>query len=275
MALRRKIQQWFTDSAENSATKPKSDIIAPKYTLKDWNWLHPELQTWQYWQQMTLNTSNLLNQSFEELGDGIYRISIFEQDWYQKWSKEFQGLHLWMQKYHIQSEAPNSMHNYGLIASELGIDQTLQLWVQRHAHHITQSLFPEFESLDHCHGFFVHYGKDSDQSLGFHADDSEITFNFCLGQDFQGSELYFQGRRCFEHLQSPHHPHEEMIIEHIPGTCIVHAGLHRHGVYPIQTGRRQNFILWAKSHPFRKQFQRNQCSDWCGHRNELRQVKPQ
>ena len=36
---------------------------------------------------------------------------------------------------------------------------------------------------------FVTYGPSHNQSLGFHADDSEVTFNFRLGGDFIGSDL--------------------------------------------------------------------------------------
>ena len=149
--------------------------------------------------------------------------------------------------------------------SVLGLDVVAQQFTVLIADTIARQLFPELveDGLDHQHSFFVTYGKNSNKMLGFHADDSEVTFNFCLGGSFIGSELYFQGRRCFKHMQTPHKPNEHIEVEQIPGTCIVHAGLHRHGVLPILDGYRRSMIVWTKSSSFRDGFDHSECRDWC------------
>ena len=257
MPIRRRLKKWLKPQPHSSQ---QDSISQPIYTLNDWSWKAEELKSMEYWRKMHQDWTD----NIEELGNGIYRVPLFEEAWYKKWLQEIALLHNWILNNHIDSEQPNSMHNYGLMATELGLEALFNQWITEIGCHISALLYPEFGTLDHCHAFWVNYGKHTDQSLGFHADDSEVTFNFCLGDDFQGSELYFQGRRCFEHLQSPHHPHEEIIVEHIPGTCIVHAGLHRHGVYPILKGNRQNLILWGRSSEYRRDFQRQNCYDWCG-----------
>lgn len=36
----------------------------------------------------------------------------------------------------------------------------------------------------------------------WHVDDSEVTLSVCLGKEFTGGEMYFNGRRCENHTTS-------------------------------------------------------------------------
>ena len=204
--------------------------------------------------------------AIEILADGIYRIPIFNPDFLHRFADEIEQLERWSLEHQVSLQPPNSMHDYGIEMRLIGIDTVLQQFTTEVADRIVLELFPEIRDggVDHHHAFSVTYGDDHNRSLGFHADDSEVTFNFCLGGEFIGSDLYFQGRRCFNHMQTDHRPEEHVEIEQIPGTCIVHAGLHRHGVLPILQGNRRSLIVWMKSSGFRARDGRYECGDWCG-----------
>jgi hypothetical protein len=239
----------------------------PKYTLDDWEPRYPDLWEWDTWQQalcMNLHQEDW-SQEGESLAEDIWRFRIFSAEHVGKLADEIQSLEQWARKHNVSLQPPNSMHDYGIEMKLLDLDKILQRFTVEIADVIVARLYPEVhdEGLDHHHAFSVTYGKNHNRSLGFHADDSEVTFNFCLGGDFIGSELYFQGRRCFNHMQTDHRPEEHVEVEQIPGTCIVHAGLHRHGVLPILQGERRSLILWTKSSGFREHDGRSECSDWC------------
>ena len=78
-----------------------------------------------------------------------------------------------------------------------------------------------------------------------HTDDSDVTLNVCLGQDFSGAGLTFCGdvgdadHRALSHRYS-----------HVPGRALLHLGRRRHGADTIATGRRVNLIMW------------NYCKEW-------------
>ena len=164
------------------------------------------------------------------------------------------------------SGAPNSMHGYGAVLGDLGLDGLLQALVERLAP-LCRLHFEDTGggAIDGRHGFLAEYGRDHDDSLGFHVDDSAVTLNLCLGEDFSGSELYFQGLRCDRHRQTPTLRVEDFELEHVPGTAILHAGRHRHGVHPIRRGRRRNLILWMQSRRSREAV--TDCPSWCGARD--------
>ena len=58
------------------------------------------------------------------------------------------------------------------------------------------------DTLDGHHAFTVEYQEDGDVSLGFHDDDSEVTLNVCLGDEFVGGDVYFRGQRCQAHVNT-------------------------------------------------------------------------
>ena len=164
-----------------------------------------------------------------------------------------------------RSTAPNSMHEYGAVLAEIGmadLSRALRELVTPLAAHY----FPDTGGLeiDGEHAFIAEYGRDGDESLGYHVDDSAVTLNVCLGDDFSGTEIYFRGLRCDEHRQTPATPSETFELEHEVGTALLHAGRHRHGVHPIRRGRRRNLILWLQSANARAEARA--CRPWCGAR---------
>ena len=84
------------------------------------------------------------------------------------------------------------------------------------------------------------------------------------GREFTDGQLYFKGRRCRLHQQSPCMPAEDYVYGHVRGTAVLHIGKHRHGARPITSGSRSNMILWCRSSLFRSQYDDTKCAGWCG-----------
>lgn len=120
--------------------------------------------------------------------------------------------------------------------------------------------------IDHHHSYLVEYGQELDEDLGFHVDDSEVTLNLCLGEDFSGAELMLLGARCDVHRQTPVVGSEVIEVEHEPGQAVLHAGRQRHRVDPIRRGIRRNLIAWLRSASYRESEGEREpsCRPWCG-----------
>ena len=108
------------------------------------------------------------------------------------------------------------------------------------------------------------------KEIGLHTDSSDFTVNICLGGEFEGSEQYFQGRRCKKHLNTWHRPEEHYEHTHQPGFALIHRGSHRSGVYSIRKGRRRNLLVFLKHQPT---VTNDVCSEWCGEHEALH-IKP-
>ena len=103
-----------------------------------------------------------------------------------------------------------------------------------------------------------------------HTDNSDITFNVCLGKKFTGAPLNFCGV-----LGQPNHRRFTFKYEHVLGRfaysftdiiitlhfishydtgrrCVVHLGCQRHGAANIITGERYNLIMWNTSTVYRE-----------------------
>ena len=73
-----------------------------------------------------------------------------------------------------------------------------------------------------------------------HMDDSDVTFNVCLGRTFTGASLAF----CGQFGQADHRRHQTS-YSHVKGSCVVHLGRQRHGANNITSGERVNLIIWS------------------------------
>ena len=87
------------------------------------------------------------------------------------------------------------MNNYGLIVNEIGMERAMDALVARVLSPVAEALFPEQGggALDGHHSFLVQYQEGADLGLDMHTDDSDVTFNVCLGKDFTGAGLQFCG----------------------------------------------------------------------------------
>lgn len=143
---------------------------------------------------------------------------------------------------------PNSMHRHGVLLGELGFDALLADLTTRWVRPIAAHVLPQFNgaTLDSHHGYLVEYARDKDERLAFHVDDSDVTFNLCLSDHFEGAELTMLGLRCDLHRQTELLPGESYEYRHEPGVAVLHAGRHRHRVETLRSGARRNLILWCR-----------------------------
>ena len=196
----------------------------------------------------------------------IYAISIFSQQWCHRVLNELDALDKWVEESGCRVETPNSMNNYGVILSQIGLTPMVDALLEDVMGPISALCFPEVggDTLNDVHGFVVEYQPNKDRSLGFHVDDSEVTLNLCLGTQFTGGDLYFEGRRCEMHRQTGCSDVDRFVWEHQVGVGVIHAGKHRHGALPISEGVRKNLILWCRSETHRIGLaDEADCPEWC------------
>jgi len=143
---------------------------------------------------------------------------------------------------------PNSMNNYGIIVNQIGMKPAIT-WLQHTVlHPLSQLLFPiqAQGGFDDHHSFMVKYKAGQDLGLDMHTDDSDVTFNICLGRNFTGASLTICGDS-----RQPQHRMFHKAYEHVRGRALVHLGSRRHGADDIHTGERNNLIVWNQNHKYR------------------------
>lgn len=83
-------------------------------------------------------------------------------------------------------------------------------------------------------------------SQDMHTDDSDVTFNICLGRNFTGAALTICGDS-----RQPTHRQFHMSYAHERGRALVHLGSRRHGADDIRAGERNNLIVWNQNSRYR------------------------
>ena len=151
----------------------------------------------------------------------------------------------------IPHERPNSMNKHGILLDEIGFQDFMNQFRVNFIQPWARKLFkiPDLE-LDSHKAFVVKYALDEDTELSSHFDNSEITLNVALSENYEGGELVFndvnpgtgsiRSRFGFEH-------------EYCHG--VLHLGSHNHQALPITSGERWNLIFWARS----SQLRQNHC----------------
>ena len=205
-----------------------------------------------------------------EVHPRVHTTRLVSSAWCARLLAEVDRIEAWCESTGTVLQRPNSMNDYGLILDQVGFQPVLEELVARGVRPLASRLFAELggAALDEHHGFVVDYEEGRDEELGFHVDDSEVTLNLCLGDAFQGAELYFRGLRCERHRQTPTATAEDLELVHEPGVAVLHAGPHRHGVHSLFEGRRRNLIVWCRSSSYRAARERGACAPWCGARRE-------
>lgn len=147
----------------------------------------------------------------------------------------------------LPARRPNSMNNYGIILNEIGLEPMIHE-LQRMLQPLGDLLWPGPGSMwDGHHCFIVRYREGEDLGLDMHTDDSDVTFNICLGLDFEGAGLKFCGL-----MGKANHRKHTYTFEHEKGAAVVHLGRKRHGADDISSGERLNLILWNHSYTYRQ-----------------------
>ena len=117
--------------------------------------------------------------------------------------------------------------------------------ISRHLYKDTETI----DDLDWRQGYVAGYSANPTaqhatprQRLVSHTDDSEVTMNVCIGEDFEGGALQFRGLRgTTDGVELMGH------FQPIPGTALIHAGRHFHEVTEVTKGNRYTYIIWARS----------------------------
>jgi len=145
------------------------------------------------------------------------------------------------------------MNNYGVILADVGFSDLISDLMEHYLSPFTKLYFSNHfgADLDYFHCFSVRYKIGEDLNLALHVDDSEVTFNVCLGKEFKGGLLNFYGEKG-----TPSDKKEQFAYEHHIGTGILHSGLHWHEAEKITEGERDNLILWCRSSKAEKKFRK-------------------
>ena len=101
------------------------------------------------------------------------------------------------------------MNSYGLVLNEIGMEATFDALQACCLRKIGSLLFPVEGLLDRHHSFIVQYAAGKDLGLDMHVDNSDVTFNVCLGRKFRGAGLTFCG-----YMGDPHHRHRSHVYHH-------------------------------------------------------------
>ena len=193
---------------------------------------------------------------------GIVTFPLFSSRFCQALVAEARRFEGWCAVRGIEPSRPNSMNAYGAVLAEMGLESLAERLLEWLAPLAARYFAPHGgDTLDAQHTFLVEYARDGDLDLGFHVDDSEVTLNACLGDVFDGGEVYFEGVRCAEHRQTRTRASESYELVHRVGHAALHAGAHRHGVRMLIEGRRTNLIAWFRSSGVR--LDREGCEPWC------------
>ncbi len=220
-------------------------------------------------QALQVNTPEALQQILHEEYPGIYSFDILKPDFCNQLLEEVMWFEAWCTKQQVAINRPNSMNNYGAILDDFGFDSFLNRLVTEYISPLSTLLFNDVggDSLDEHHGFVVEYKMGKDVSLDFHSDDSDVTFNVCLGRKFADGTIYFNGLLCrmCQQLSYSTFPltQEQVEIKHKAGRALLHRGQHRHGANEITSGERYNLILWCRSNQYRRQDNSGECPGWC------------
>jgi len=126
---------------------------------------------------------------------------------------------------------------------------------ERYLSVIAGCLFPECggATLDSHRAFIVSYGPEADHDLDLHYDNSEVTINISLDNQFSDGELYI-GRMFTDLPPVPLDSSSDYCAcRHKLGYGLLHRGQQMHGALPLSSGVRHNLIIWMRSSATRNQ----------------------
>ena len=210
-------------------------------------WIHPPLLAAIHHGQMTGSRTEI-DALLRIETEGVYSFQILSDEFCDFFLEE-------LDQYYstgLPVYRPNSMNNYGIIVNHIGMKPAIT-WLQRHVlHPLAQLLFPTQAQggFDGHHSFMVQYRAGEDLGLDMHTDDSDVTFNICLGRNFTGASLTICGDS-----RMPQHRQFFKSYEHVRGRALVHLGSRRHGADDIHTGERNNLIVWNQNSKYRESAQ--------------------
>ncbi|KAL1521766.1 hypothetical protein AB1Y20_021420 [Prymnesium parvum] len=190
------------------------------------------------------NTTAILALLREEV-EGVYSFDLFNEDFCDLFLEELDNYYA----SGLPIYRPNSMNNYGIIVNQIGMEPVITTLQKAVLHPIASILYPvqAGSGFTGHHSFMVKYRADEDMGLDMHTDDSDVTFNICLGRNFTGASLTICGDS-----RTPRHRQFFASYEHVRGRALVHLGSRRHGADDIRSGQRNNLIVWNSNEAYRE-----------------------
>jgi len=215
--------EWLTDTARQLQAHKKVHLPA------------------QVWSEAP-DGSQLREEAWE-----VYSFQCFTKHFLQILNEELSNFYQQAAAHGIEYRRPNSMNNYGVILNEIGMKPLLDALQQGVIWPLARALFPQpgFQ-FDSHHSFIVRYRSGEDLGLDMHVDDSDVTFNVCLGSVFTGATLSFCGNNGASNHRELSHTYQ-----HEVGRAVVHLGNRRHGADDIESGERLNLIIWSHNNQWR------------------------
>jgi len=206
-------------------------------------WLDPALKAGLEDYRLTGNSTLIFAHLREETRD-VYSFSLFSEAFCDMFLDELDGY----RASGLPISRPNSMNNYGIIVNHIGLRPAITRFQKDVLQPLSELLFPVQVQggFDSHHSFMVQYKADEDLGLDMHTDDSDVTFNMCLGRSFTGASLTICGDS-----RTPQHRHFHHSYEHVRGRALVHLGSRRHGADDIRAGERNNLIVWNSNTRYR------------------------
>jgi predicted 2-oxoglutarate/Fe(II)-dependent dioxygenase YbiX len=208
------------------------------------NWFVPSFK-----EAIRKGTDSSLRSILNEETPLVYSFDLFTEQFCKYLTQEVKNF----EDSPFPKSRPNSMNNYGVILNDIGMEPVFDKLLEI-IKPLTAILYPQYagDSVDHHHSFIVQYKMGKDLSLDMHTDDSEVTLNVNISDEFEGAPLNF----CGFFGQTDQRRHQLTYI-HQKGKAILHAGRHRHGAAEITSGERYNLIIWLRSSTFRQEEVRN------------------
>lgn len=170
----------------------------------------------------------------------LWTFSVLTQDCCDLLERELSHF----EKSGLPNARPNTMNRQGSILSELGFcEGLLDPLVFEHVDPLATKLLPWFtDGLDSYRAFTVKYqAAGGDKDLALHYDNAEVTLNVNIGGDWEGGQVTFFG---FNNEAPRKTPYSARLLR---GQGVLHAGCEMHKAEPIESGERQNLILWCRS----------------------------
>jgi len=206
------------------------------------SWLHPDaLEILESAKDESINMTTDVKPLKQEMPE-VYSFNCLSTEFLQLFNEEIANFHEASEKYQIPSAGrPNNMNNYGVFVNEIGMRPMITALQQTVLWPLARRLFPvqASEGFDDHRSFTVDYRSDQDMGVDMHTDDSDVTFNVCLGHNFTGASLSFCGT-----MGAPDHRQFAMTYQHQVGRAVIHLGTRRHGADDIESGTRASLVVW-------------------------------
>ena len=161
-------------------------------------WVHPPLLEAISDFQATGNATALRGLLQEEIPGAVYSFQLVSDEFAKMFLEELDGYYA----SGLPIDRPNSMNNYGIIVNNIGMRLVISHLQRTVLQPMANLLYPTQAKggFDGHHSFMVQYKAGQDLGLDMHTDDSDVTFNVCLGRNFTGAGLTYAGIRACQHI---------------------------------------------------------------------------